>query len=189
MIPFGLVTGFADGQEIRITELAEHGFCFRTLDEIREVKGFRICFYDGFNGLKAGDQEKKSSDPYTEVEIHSFEMEVRVEDGLGIPVYEYSVFVEQEKYRECAGKLILWYDRFVRLKLECEDGELAMALTGYPAKKDEQFAENFIEQKKEWFGEGEDRARLETRIENQSGIRENCIAAGDFELKEYKEHK
>ena len=189
MIPFGLVAGFADGQEIRITEIAEHGFCFRTLDEIREVKRFRICFYDGFNGMKTGDQEKKSSDPYTEVEIHSFEMEVRVEDGLGIPVYEYSVFVEQEKYRECAGKLILWYDRFVRLKLECEDGELAMVLTGYPAKKDEQFAENFIEQKKEWFGEGEDRARLETRIENQSGIRENCIAAGDFELKEYKEHK
>ena len=116
-------------------------------------------------------------------------MEVRVEDGPGIPVYEYSVFVEQEKYRECAGKLILWYDRFVRLKLECEDGELAMALTGYPAKKDEQFAENFIEQKKEWFDEGEDRARQETRIENQSGIRGNCIAAGDFELKEYKEYK
>jgi len=189
MIPFGLVAGFADGQEIRITELAEHGFCFRTLDEIREVKNFRICFYDGFNRMKTGNQERKSADPYTEVEIHSFEMEVRVEDGPGIPVYEYSVFVEQEKYRECAGKLILWYDRFVRLKLECEDGELAMALTGYPAKKDEQFAENFIEQKKEWFGEGEDRVRLETRIENQSGIRENCIAAGDFELKEYKEHK
>ena len=52
MIPFGLVAGFADGQEIRITELAEHGFCFRTLDEIREVKRFRICFYDGFNGMK-----------------------------------------------------------------------------------------------------------------------------------------
>ena len=136
----------------------------------------------GFNRMKTGNQERKSADPYTEVKVHSFEMEVRVEDGPGIPVYEYSVFVEQEKYRECAGKLILWYDRFVRLKLECEDGELAMALTGYPAKKDEQFAENFIEQKKEWFGEGEDRARLETRIENQSGIRENCIAAGDFEL-------
>ena len=45
MIPFGLVAGFADGQEIRITELAKQGFCFRTLDEIREVKGFRICFY------------------------------------------------------------------------------------------------------------------------------------------------
>ena len=70
MIPFGLVAGFADGQEIRITEIAEHGFCFRTLDEIREVKRFRICFYDGFNGMKTGDQEKKSRDPYTEVEIH-----------------------------------------------------------------------------------------------------------------------
>ena len=139
-----------------------------------------------------------------------------VEDGLGIPVYGYSVFVEQEKYRECAGSLILWYDRFVRLKLECGDGELAKALTGYPEKKDELFAENFIEQKKEWFGEGEDRAgqekrntgscscddfteskrndfedrtTVEKRIENQSGIRETCIAAGDFERKKYKEHK
>lgn len=27
------------------------------------------------------------------------------------------------------------------------------------------------------------------RIENQSGMRENCIAAGDFELEEYKEYK
>lgn len=214
MIPFGLVAGFADGQEIRITELAEHGFCFRTLDEIREVKRFQICFYDGFNVLKAGSQEKKSGDPYTEVEICSFEMEVRVEDGLGIPVYGYSVFVEQEKYRECAGSLILRYDRFVRLKLECGDGELAKALTGYPAKKDELFAENFIEQKKEWFNEGENRAKPETRntgscccddftesqrndfedrrtiekrIENQSGIRETCIETGYFECKGHKE--
>lgn len=211
MIPFGLVAGFADGQEIRITELAEHGFCFRTLDEIREVKRFRICFYDGFNGLKAGSQEKKSGDPYTEVEICSFEMEVRVEDGLGIPVYGYSVFVEQEEYRECVGSLILWYDRFVRLKLECGDGELAKALTGYPAKKDELFEENFIEQKKEWFGEGENRERqekrntgscscddftefirndfedtitVEKRKENQAGVGKRCIAAGDLEHRE-----
>ena len=33
MIPFGLVAGFADGLEIRITELAENGFCFRTTPE------------------------------------------------------------------------------------------------------------------------------------------------------------
>ena len=90
MIPFGLVTGFADGQEIRITELAKQGFCFRTLDEIREVKGFRICFYDGFNGLKAGSQEKKSGDPYTEVEIHSFEMEAVSYTHLTLPTI-YSV--------------------------------------------------------------------------------------------------
>ncbi len=60
---------------------------------------------------------------------------MRVEDGPGIPVYEYSVFVEQEKYRECAGKLILWYDRFVRLKLECEDGNLQWRLPGIRQKR------------------------------------------------------
>ena len=32
-------------------------------------------------------------------------MEVRVEDGPGIPVYEYSVFVEQEKYQGMRWKI------------------------------------------------------------------------------------
>ena len=58
MIPFGLVAGFADGQEIRITKLAEHGFCFRTLDEIREVKNFQICFYDG---KRAGERVRATN--------------------------------------------------------------------------------------------------------------------------------
>lgn len=154
MIPFGLVAGYADGQEIRITELAENGFCFRTVDEIWKVEKFRVCFYDG---LKSGETERngkrENRGPYTEVEIGTFEMEVRVEDGLGIPVYEYSVFVDEEKYRESIRKLILRYDRFVRLKLECEDGELAETLTGYPAEQDEKFAENFEKQKEAWFGE------------------------------------
>ena len=154
MIPFGLVAGSADGQEIRITELAENGFCFRTVDEIGKAEKFRVCFYDG---LKCGEiieaEDRKNETMYTEVEIDSFEMEVRVEEGLGIPVHEYSVFVDQEKYRGCARELILRYDKFVRLKLECEDGELAEALTGYPAEKDESFAGDLEEQKKTWFSE------------------------------------
>ena len=59
MIPFGLVTGFADGQEIRITELAKQGFCFRTLDEIREVKGFRIWFQRAEGG-ESGEEKRGS---------------------------------------------------------------------------------------------------------------------------------
>jgi len=154
MIPFGLVAGFADGQEIRVTELAESGFCFRTVDEIGKVGKFRVCFYDGLRcGEMIGAEDRKNETTYTEVEIGSFEMDARVEDGLGIPVYVYSVFVDQEKYRECARELILRYDKFVRLKLECEDGELAEALTGYPAEKDEWFAEDFEEQKADWFSE------------------------------------
>lgn len=47
MIPFGLAAGFVDGQEIRITKLAESGFCFRTVDKIGEVEKFRVCFLMG----------------------------------------------------------------------------------------------------------------------------------------------
>ncbi len=154
MIPFGLVAGFADGQEIRVTELAESGFCFRTVDAIGKVEKFRVCFFDGLKCSEAaGNEARKNCDWYTEITIDRFEIDVRVNGELGIPMYVYSVFVDQEEYRECTRKLILRYDRFVRLKLESDDGELAEALTGYPAKEDEKFAGNFEEQKELWFSE------------------------------------
>ena len=50
MIPFGLLAGFADQNEIRIIELAENGFRFRMAKNqknIENAESFRICFYDG----------------------------------------------------------------------------------------------------------------------------------------------
>ena len=42
MIPFGLLAGFAEDDEIRITELAEEGFCFRTLEPVEKISRFRF---------------------------------------------------------------------------------------------------------------------------------------------------
>ena len=50
MIPFGLLAGFADQNEIRIIELAENGFRFRMAKNQKNIENterFRICFYDG----------------------------------------------------------------------------------------------------------------------------------------------
>ncbi|MFQ7419419.1 MAG: hypothetical protein ACLRNZ_05880 [Blautia massiliensis (ex Durand et al. 2017)] len=46
MIPFGLLSGFMDSKEIRITELGEDGFRFRLAEECPEPEQFLICFYD-----------------------------------------------------------------------------------------------------------------------------------------------
>lgn len=46
MIPFGLLSGFMDSKEIRITELGENGFRFRLAEECPEPERFLICFYD-----------------------------------------------------------------------------------------------------------------------------------------------
>lgn len=47
MIPFGLLTGFYGKKEIRITKLAEEGFCFRSAEKFCGLeKSFRFCFYD-----------------------------------------------------------------------------------------------------------------------------------------------
>ena len=40
---------------------------------------------------------------------------------------------------------MLWYDRYIRLKCTCDDGELAGHLTGYPAELDEGYGKSFEE--------------------------------------------
>lgn len=151
MIPFGLLSGFMDSKEIRITELGENGFRFRLAEECPEPERFLICFYDM---KKAG---------YRKVEIRKFEMnavartsaaeEWCVQENDGSFFREYSVRVEQKDYMEEVQRLAGQYNRYIRLKLEGDDGELAKALTGYPAELDEVHCESLEEQKKLWFGE------------------------------------
>ena len=46
MIPFGLLSGFCSGQEIRITELSEEGFFFRVPEKIEQNVELIIYFFD-----------------------------------------------------------------------------------------------------------------------------------------------
>ena len=150
MIPFGLLSGFMDGKEIRITELGEDGFRFRLAEECPEPEQFLICFYDM---KKAG---------YRRVEIRRFGMSAAEEQCLQDqqPVEkktekyfyrEYSVRVEQKDYVQEVRRLAGEYNRYIRLKLEGDDGELAKSLTGYPAELDGMHCRSLEEQKKRWF--------------------------------------
>ena len=60
MLPFGLIAGFAGEKEIRIIELAENGFTFRTAEKIADPELFRVCFYH-YPKLE-----------YEQVELHSY---------------------------------------------------------------------------------------------------------------------
>lgn len=147
MIPFGLLSGFMDSKEIRLTELEEEGFRFRLAEECPEPECFLICFYDM---KKAG---------YRKVEIRKFEMNVvmlaaeerRLQENSDIFFREYSVKVEQKDYVQEVQRLAGEYSRYIRLKLNGDDGELAEALTGYPAELDEVHCGSLEEQKKLWF--------------------------------------
>ena len=141
MIPFGLLAGFADQKEIRITELAENGFCFRTVKNqtnMEQTKSFRLCFYDD-----------EMSD-YREIILQDFKIEKTTEEKF---YFIYSVFTEQPDFQKEVRGLIRRYTRYIHLKTEEDDATLAEALTGYPAEKDEIFAKNLTEQKTEWFQE------------------------------------
>ena len=124
MIPFGLLSGFMDGKEIRIIELAEEGFRFRLAEKAVSPESFLVCFYD----MEQAD--------YHEIEIRNYTIE---EDNVSSELVEfcmeYTVLVNSESYRQEVRKLQGQYSRYIRLKLEDDDEELARALTEYPEKK------------------------------------------------------
>ena len=63
MIPFGLLSGFMDGKEIRIIELAEEGLRLRLSEKAASPESFLVCFYD---------MEQAS---YQEIEIRNYPIE------------------------------------------------------------------------------------------------------------------
>ena len=65
MIPFGLLAGFMDEKEIRITELAEEGFRFRLSEKAVRPKSFYVCFYD----MERSTSEKICLQDYKLIEI------------------------------------------------------------------------------------------------------------------------
>lgn len=170
MIPFGLLAVFYGEKEIRITKLAEEGFCFRVagvLSDMRET--LQVCFYD----------LKRSS--YQEIFVRADTWIVEEQTEF---FTSYAVAVQQEDYRMAVQKLFGQYDRYICLKLEENDSGLAEQMTGYPAKEDEAFADSLEEQLQEWIGEeaylhqeaAEEKRELEkeTRVDDRSRLQEKC---------------
>lgn len=173
MIPFGLLAGFVGKKEVRITELSEEGFAFRTAKKIPGPEKIRLCFYD----LKKTD--------YEEMTIQTPE----IEEGDAEPFFQnYIVWMEQvgerEQYQELVRKLLGQYSHYIQLKLTEDDSGVAEALTGYPAKLDQVHAKDWEEQKQMWFAEmqkakkldGEHTENADLHIKNMR--MERCTVSG-----------
>ena len=86
MIPFGLLAGFVDDKEVRITEISTESFCFRVREQVERPRHIRIGFYD------------LSESMYREVELESYYfMEKRQEQWY--VSYTVEVF-QQDMYRQ-----------------------------------------------------------------------------------------
>ena len=128
MIPFGLLAGVVGGREVRITEIDESGFCFRTIEEnISDSEALKVCFYDIKNGCY---RELEIS----EYDIQRFDMEDAELSGFYV---KYKVTVKQKAYAEAVQRLLYQYNHYIHLKLEEDDSALAKSLTGYPGELDE----------------------------------------------------
>ena len=128
MIPFGLLAGFVGEREVRLTEIDESGFCFRTIEEnISDSEALKVCFYDIKNGC------------YRELEIPEYDIQRfdMVDAELSGFYVKYNVTVKQKAYAEAVQRLLYQYNHYIHLKLEEDDSALAKSLTGYPGELDE----------------------------------------------------
>lgn len=111
------------GREVRITEIDESGFCFRTIEEnISDSEALKVCFYDIKNGR------------YRELEIPEYDIQRfdMVDAELSGFYVKYKVTVKQKAYAEAVQRLLYQYNHYIHLKLEEDDSALAKSLTGYP---------------------------------------------------------
>lgn len=169
MIPFGLLGGFCDHLEIRITGLSEEGFSFRVPEKIEKAACLEICFFDF------------SADCYRKVQLAEKEREMKLTEETPF-FFIYSVWTKNGEYREQVKRLVTDYDNYISLKLAGDDAYLSEKMVGYPAELDEVYAESFKEQKKEWFGGGGDgRKDCFCEKKGQEEIWKKQSSSDDFE--------
>lgn len=90
MIPFGLLGGFCDHLEIRITGLSEEGFSFRVPEKIEKAACLEICFFDF------------SADCYRKVQLAEKEREMKLTEET--PFFLYLFGVDKKRGIQGAGK-------------------------------------------------------------------------------------
>ena len=96
-------------KKIRITKLAEEGFCFRlcAASEITKLQEkLKLCFYD------------MKQNRYQEIAVMPAAWRVEKETEF---FTSYAVAVQQEDYQQAVRTLFGQYDRYIRLKLEEDD--------------------------------------------------------------------
>lgn len=169
MISFGLLGGFCDHLEIRITGLSEEGFSFRVPEKIEKAAFLEICFFDF------------SADCYRKVQLAEKEREMKLTEETPF-FFIYSVWTKNGEYREQVKRLVTDYDNYISLKLAGDDAYLSEKMVGYPAELDEVYAESFEEQKKEWFSSGGDgRKDCFCEKKGQEEIWKKQSSSDDFE--------
>ncbi len=153
MIPYGLLAGIVDGQEVRITQLGENGFQFRMAEKKENIREIRLQFF------------VEGEHCYREILILGNRIQMVEEKRF---FTEYTVWTEAKEYQQCVQHLVSDYWNYITLKMTETDGEVAAAYTDYPVHLDEEYAESLEMQKEEWFHEAAGKAKgqeLSDRVE------------------------
>lgn len=117
MIPYGLLSGIVDGQEVRITQLGENGFVFRMANQAEKIHEIWLQFFSQNGGC------------YKKLLIPADRMKKMEESRF---FTEYTVLTEDKDYQKYVRQLLADYWKYISLKMTGEDGGSRGSIHGLP---------------------------------------------------------
>lgn len=175
MIPYAIfsvklyIDNALDEIEICALEMSIEGFTFRVSTDIPitdiESAG-SVCLH--FYRFQNADYQELVYDKNM-AEVSSFKICLEQEKNTEF-YHVYRFTTTDQAYQSCASQLMGEYMRYINLKLDDNDALLSEKLTGYPAKREETYADCLESQRKEWF--------THFTGNEWSGVDESCYELG-----------
>lgn len=136
LLPAGLITCLLDDKEVRIIKISPEKLTVRVADEIEKISSIKVAFH------------KFDENRYEEVIIQDYNIvEKRKEDFSLIYIFS----IESQKYSHNVRSAFKKYSNYIMLKAFGDGNEFSKEMVNYPAKLDEEFYKDYLEQKEEWL--------------------------------------
>ena len=134
LLPCELITCLLGKREVRVVKISPKKLTIRTSEEIKDIDDLIVAFF-------IFDEYR-----YDEVEIKDYTM---MEKKQGKFYITYAFSIDNKEYENNVRRVIKDYSKYVKLKNFGCGNEFSEEMVGYPAEKDYEFYDYFVQQKKE----------------------------------------
>ncbi len=135
-VPSGLVTCFMNNMEVRILKISPEEFTIRVSEKIKNISSLKIAFYL-FKEYR-----------YEELQIKDY---ILLEEDIEEFYVKYRIAVKDSTYIDNVKRIFKDYTKYIMLKNFGYENEFSKVMVEYPAEKDENFYEYYIDQKRDWM--------------------------------------
>lgn len=134
LLPCGLITCLINKREVRVVKISPKKITIRSAEEINNIKCLKVAFF-------IFDEYR-----YAEIEIDDYIILEKKQEEFNMT---YTFVIDNKEYENNFRRVIRDYSKYVNLKNFGCGNEFSQEMVKYPAEKDYEFYDYFVDQKKE----------------------------------------